>query len=164
MDEIWKPGNGEKSLGIAYDTLELKYPEVINSVKQGEVININLGDKLINGSGVPSIEITSLPQNKTERIKGRASHVYPTYQVALYLKVSERFYSKPFYTKNYADVRSDGTFSSLLFTGGNDENFSEVYCFLYDPQSYQAPITAGNAKLPDELFINSVAWDKTPRD
>jgi exo-beta-1,3-glucanase (GH17 family) len=77
------------------------------------------------------------------------------YRVAVYIYVSG-WWTKPFWNNPLTIIKSDGTWTCDITTGGIDSQATQIAAFLV-PFGYQPPSLSGRATLPAELDDNSVA-------
>ncbi len=108
----------------------------------------------------PKLRITYVPpMDKSGKLEGYALNVDPDdYRVAVYIYVPDAkgWWTKPFFSQPYTDIESDGHWSTVIFTGGIDDQATKVAAYLV-PRDYAPPTAAGLSSLPLELISESVA-------
>lgn len=113
---------------------------------------------LLSGPGKPTIQLSNVPaRGSFTDLFGRVQHVSPCQcQVAVYIRVNNLWYTKPFNNAPLTSLALDGTWRADITTGGVDERASDIAAFLV-PISYLPPIMYGSLSLPDELQSRSLA-------
>lgn len=109
------------------------------------------------GPGNPAIEFTYVPPyGSFNDLRGQVSHVKPSdYKVAVLIYVLG-YWNKPTFANPLTAIRSDGTWTCDITTGGHDENATRIVAFLVR-NGYSPPLLQGDSTLPPELDQNSVA-------
>jgi hypothetical protein len=80
-----------------------------------------------------------------------ALHVRPSdYKVAVYIRVGGGWWTKPTFASPLVEIRSDGSWTCDITTGGADETATEVAAFLVT-NDYQPPAASGAATLPIQV-------------
>lgn len=112
----------------------------------------------------PIIELTRVPPYKSfEDLQGRVAYVEPAdYKVAVYIYVSG-WWTKPYWAWPLTTIRSDGTWTCDITTGGTDQLATKIAAFLV-PNGYNPPLMSGGQTLPPELFENAVAYVMVDRE
>lgn len=118
----------------------------------------------VGGSGDPSIEFTFVPRLSTfQNLRGRVSHVEPcNYAVAVYIFAGGGWYNKPTWEAARTVIRSDGSWTADITTGGVDETASKIAAFLV-PADYGPPLLSGPPSLPVSLLETAVAHTAVER-
>ena len=113
---------------------------------------------------VPTITFTSVPPfGSNENLFGRVDHVTPAdYKVAVYIYVSG-WWTKPTFASPLTTIQSDGTWTTDITTGGNDNQATKIAAFLVK-ERYTPPLMSGQATLPAELFDNAAAYVTEDRE
>lgn len=111
----------------------------------------------------PKITITHVPHyGVSGSASGTVKGVNPSnYKVAVYIYVSG-WWNKPYWNSPLTKIKSDGTWSCKINTGGNDIYATSVAAFLV-PAKYVPPKMAGEKSLPSKLYKNSVAYSIVKR-
>ena len=108
----------------------------------------------------PKIHITNLPaKDETGKLSGIVLNVDPdAYRVVVYIYVpgANGWWVKPQFNSPYTDIQDDGRWSTSIFTGGIDDQATDVAAFVI-PNDYPAPLAAGAISLPAELPKNAIA-------
>jgi hypothetical protein len=107
------------------------------------------------------MEITFLPPyGSFLDLQGKVSciGVTPgTHHVTVYIRVSGGWWTKPYFISPLTTIRSDGTWTADITTGGSDQLATEIAAFLV-PNGYTPPLMAGAAVLPQELYANAATY------
>lgn len=165
FDEPWK---GEGSWGPHWGvwTKDGILKPGMERVFNNETMPNNWGSEIIDGPGTPSIELTYIPPYGSWNpgdIKGQVRHIKPNdYRVAVYIKVSNGWWTKPYWNNPLMIIMPDGTWTCDITTGGIDSEATEIAAFLV-PFNYTPPLLGGSAALPSELYANSVAHVEVTR-
>jgi hypothetical protein len=83
--------------------------------------------------------------------------------VAVYIKVSGGWWTKPYFSTPITTINCDGTWTCVITTGGTDQLATDIAAFLI-PLTYSPPLAVGLASLAAELYTNSLAYVKKPRE
>ncbi|MGA7341194.1 MAG: hypothetical protein WBE72_03225 [Terracidiphilus sp.] len=115
------------------------------------------------GPGTASISFTSVPSlGSTNNLKGRVLHVAPAgYYVAVYIYV-DGWWTKPYFDSPQTSIDCDGTFSTDITTGGDDQEATAITAFLL-PEGYTPPLLSGEATLPESLYSAAAATASASR-
>lgn len=111
------------------------------------------------GPGEPNLVFTYVPPYGTwgDLLRGRVMHVRPSdYRVAVYIKVGNGWWTKPYWAWPLTKIMPDGRWSCNITTGGIDHRAREITAFLV-PAGYNPPLMRGGRNLPTELDQVSVA-------
>ena len=108
-------------------------------------------------AGSPGVEFTHIPPyGSTENLEGRVTNVnVNAYGVAVYVYVGG-WWSKPTFAQPLSTIRSDGTWTCDITTGGSDAYATQLAAYLV-PLTYAPPLAEGWPQLPDALASNAVA-------
>lgn len=119
---------------------------------------------VMNNFCVPTIEFTDVPPyGSFDNLQGQVYCVDPTdYKVAVYIFVSG-WWTKPYWTWPLTAIRSDGSWTCDIATGGTDQLATKIVAFLV-PNGYNPPLMSGGQRLPLELYANAVAYVETERE
>ncbi len=111
-----------------------------------------------------TIEFTYVPPyGSFDNLQGRVGCAIPAdYQVAVYIYVSG-WWTKPYWAQPLTPIRSDGTWTTDITTGGTDQLATRIAAFLV-PNGYNPPLMSGGQTLPTELFDNAVAYVMVDRE
>ena len=111
----------------------------------------------------PMITIKHVPSyGVSGSASGIVKGVNPSnYKVAVYIYVSG-WWNKPYWNSPLTKIKSDGTWSCKINTGGYDIDATRVAAFLV-PAKYIPPKMAGEKSLPSKLYTNSVAYSAVKR-
>jgi hypothetical protein len=104
-------------------------------------------------SGKPGILI-SLPNNakwpSNGIVSGKVTGINPTdYNVAVYIKVNDGWWTKPFFNAPLTRIAANGYWESAFITGGEDEHATDIRAYLV-PKGKSVPAASGGG-LPGEL-------------
>lgn len=164
LDESWKANHGEGPQGAHWGIWDKdgNLKQGMDAVFDGNTIPENWG--LPGGPGDPAIEFTYVPPHGSfENLTGRVRHVWPSdYKVALYIKVGNGWWTKPYFSNPLTDIRPDGGWRNDITTGGSDSQATKIAAFVV-PNGYSPPAMGGNSTLPSELSDNSVAQTEVTR-
>lgn len=115
---------------------------------------------LPGGAGTPAIFFTSVPAFGTfADLHGRVLHVDAAqFRVAVFIFVpgAGGWWTKPYFNQPLTAIRSDGTWTCDVTTGGIDERATAYAAFVV-PNGYPVPLVAGSAALPAALDTHAVA-------
>jgi hypothetical protein len=110
-------------------------------------------------TGTPAVVFVSVPPIDSHAdLMGRALNVKPDeYRIATFIYVSG-WWTKPFWDESLrlTSIKSDGTWTCPIVTGGSDEKATRIASFLV-PRGYMPPIASGQANIPAEVPLNAVA-------
>lgn len=124
--------------GSAQDDYKLRLPAVVKYACSG---NIEL----------PYIP----PYGSSDDLQGRVKVDDPTqYRIAVYIYVSG-WWNKPYWSQPLTSIRTDGTWTTDITTGGSDPLATKIAVFLVRV-GYQPPLLSGAPRLPDDLFLNAI--------
>lgn len=106
----------------------------------------------------PTIEFTYVPPYEGyQDLQGKVWCAKPAeHKVAVYIYVSG-WWTKPYFASPLTTIRSDGTWTCDISTGGSDPLATKIVAFLV-PNGYNPPLMAGGQTLPAELYENAVAY------
>jgi len=165
FDEPWK---SEHSWGphwgvwFSNGTLKPGMERVFNN----ETIPNNWGSEIIDGPGNPTIEFTYVPPYGNwsyGTVKGQVRHIKPVdYQVAVYIKVRNGWWTKPYYNNPSTIILPDGTWDCDITTGGIDHRATDIAAFLV-PFNYTPPLKSGGSTHPSELYDNATTYVEVTR-
>jgi hypothetical protein len=112
----------------------------------------------------PTIEFAYVPPyGSFENLQGRAMCVTPAdYKVAVYIYVSG-WWTKPYWAWPLTAIRTDGSWTCNITTGGTDQLATRIAAFLV-PNGYNPPLMSGGQTLPTELLNNAVAHVMVDRE
>ena len=103
------------------------------------------------------IELTSIPALGTSlHLEGIVHGDAERARIAVYIRVHERWWTKPYWDSPTTSLASDGSFSVDITTGGRDDEASDIAVFL-TAADYQPPVLRGEAELPAELIGKALA-------
>lgn len=131
----------------------------MQAVFDGETLADNWsGNAVVDGPGTPSIQFTLIPAYGSDaNLAGRVSHIKPSeHQVAVYIKVGNWWWVKPYAATPSTDIMPDGTWHCDITTGDGDANAAAIVAYLL-PLSFDAPVVLGAETLPAQLDANAVA-------
>lgn len=116
------------------------------------------------GGSEPLIIFTSVPpMGSNEYLYGRVEGVDPAkYVVAVYIRVSGGWWTKPYFADPTTPIASDGTWSCPYATGGNDTSATALRAYLI-PIGFNPPAMQGGTNLPAELTQNAEAMVEATR-
>ena len=105
--------------------------------------------------GPPGIEFTYVPPiGSFEDLRGRITGGYnpENLAVAVYIKVGEGWWTKPYWDSPLTYPNSDGTWVCDITTGGHDETATEILAFLVW-RTTEVPLAAGSTRpeIPEAL-------------
>ncbi len=91
---------------------------------------------------------------ETTNLTGRCYGLNPAdYKVAVYIKVGNGWWIKPYFNTPTTPIGLDGKWSCDITTGGNDTSATQIAVFLI-PSTF-TPIGAGGGALPQETINNA---------
>ncbi len=107
-----------------------------------------------SGADSASLQFTSVPAyGSTNPLVGKVANVSTNaYHVALYIKVGAGWWTKPTFASPLTSIKSDGTFSANITTGGSDASATEIAAYLV-PAGYGVPLMSGGNSLPSILDV-----------
>jgi hypothetical protein len=113
---------------------------------------------VMNNGCPPVIEFTHVPPyGSFDDLQGRTACVAPAnYRVAVYIFVAG-WYNKPHWSAPLTPIRSDGTWTCDITTGGTDQLATRIAAFLV-PAGYNPPRADNSPELFDELYANTAAY------
>lgn len=111
----------------------------------------------IDGEGTPEITFTHVPPiNTSESLSGTVTHVSPSdYQIAIFIN-PYGWWTKPYWDYPGTHINLDGTWTSLIVTGGVDARASQIAVYLL-PVDFVIPALGGSGSLPSSLDQYAVA-------
>ena len=129
-------GAGTTNITASSETITSTAPSVITAVN-------------------PSISITSVPKmakngNATGSITGILAANYSKYAVAVFIKVAGGWWNKPTFAAPLTTIKSNGTWTADVTTGGNDTSATEFRAYLV-PSSFSVPLLSGTTIFPTTL-------------
>jgi hypothetical protein len=105
-----------------------------------------------------SIAFTSVPPvGGYNLLKGKVKAADPSkFKVVVYIYVTGWWGPKPQWDNPYSEIKSDGTWSTNIVTGGSDTQATKIIAFLV-PADYKPPNMKGEQQLPSDLgqFISA---------
>jgi hypothetical protein len=106
----------------------------------------------------PAIRITKIPAyGSFEDLQGIVTGVDPAqYQVAVYVKVRGRWWTKPTWAHPTTPIYPGGTWFCDVTTGGIDQ-FASAYAAFLIPKGFKPPLRHGEGGLPDNFKKAPVA-------
>jgi hypothetical protein len=106
----------------------------------------------------PCIAFTKVPaKGSSQNVQGRVYHLDTTpYAVAVYIRVANGWWTKPYWDYPLTPLRPDGTWTCDITTGGEDETANAIAAFVV-PATAMPPSMAGGQQLPMALFQMAVA-------
>jgi len=114
---------------------------------------------------MPGLVFTHVPAYGVwgEPLKERVECLDPgTHRVAVYIWVGG-WWTKPTFANPTVPIAADGTWSSAITTGGDDELATRIAAFAI-PTTYTPPLLGGSATLPQELYDAAAAHALVTRD
>ena len=154
FDELWKQAEGTVGMHWGVWDKDGLLKSGMEPTLAGETMADNWsGGSIPGGPGTPQILFTSVPPyGSFADLHGQVWHVAPAdYRVAVYIKVSGGWWTKPTFTSPLTTIFTDGTWITDITTGGSDQNATEIAAFLVE-STYVPPQMSGGATLPAELF------------
>jgi hypothetical protein len=144
------PAKGSAFAGWSGDSLDSR-SSVIMRGKKPEMANI---------AGVPTIQLGPIPHYgaPNEVITGTVANVTPSdYQIAVLALLSgQGWFSKPYCTSTTNGLHSDGSFSTLLTTGGVDQVATRI-ALLVVPTSLALNCYTSASSIPPQLIQHAIA-------
>ena len=100
---------------------------------------------------MPELSFTSVPPyGSFDPLKGQVKCINPAnYKIAVYIFASG-WWNKPTWAEPLTTIKTDGTWSADITTGGNDENATSIAAFVV-PADYQPDLLSGEPSFPPEL-------------
>ncbi len=83
-------------------------------------------------------------------------------RIAVYIRVSGGWWTKPYWDSPVTPVSADGSFSVSIATGGHDEQATEIAAFVI-PADYYPPGVRGEPEIPAELLERALAQANVTR-
>jgi len=150
--------SGKSDEPIAIPADKVTFVEIILYPTPGSVEVI-----VIIHEGPPGIEFTYVPPiGSFEDLRGRITGGYnpENLAVAVYIKVGEGWWTKPYWDSPLTYPNRDGTWVCDITTGGIDETATEILAFLVW-RTTTVPLAAGSSRpeIPDAL-----AWVSQVRE
>lgn len=108
----------------------------------------------------PGISVTEpIPACGTnENLDGEVNHAQPeAYKVAVYINVRGWWWTKPYRDTPLTSIRSDGTWTTDITTGGEDPLADQIAAFLV-PDGYYPPVVSREQVLPQDLYDSAVDY------
>jgi len=107
----------------------------------------------------PCIEFTYVPPiGSFENLKGKVCNVIPKdCKVAVYIKVTGRWWNKPSWETPSTTIKEDNTWSCDITTGGIDEEATLIKAFLI-LRNYEPPLRHGQLSLPQIDSVSEVEF------
>jgi len=85
------------------------------------------------------------------------------YRVAVYIRVAGGWWTKPTFANPTVAIKSDGTWTVDVTTGGSDTKASEIVAFVV-PAGYAPPSAAGSSRLPSiDAAVAFAQVDRIPK-
>lgn len=133
----------------------------LQSVLYGATATDTWSAAIPGGSGLPSLEFTSVPALGSKvALVGRAQHILPSqYRVVVYIKVNNGWWIKPYEAAPLTTIASDGLWSCAVVTDqrpDGDALASTISAFLV-PAGFNPPIILGGPSIPGIVVSNAVA-------
>ncbi len=115
-------------------------------------------------TGEPAIAFTAVPLVGADSpLEGRVSGVVSnSVAVAVYIKVGNGWWTKPYWAEPLTAVAVDGTFACDVVTGGNDGDATEFAVFLV-PAGADVPLAGGEPDVPGDILRVAIAESRTTR-
>ena len=131
----------------------------------GAVVLVMWLPVVMNNWCPPTIEFTYVPPyGSFENLQGQVRCVEPAeYKVAVYIFVVSGWWTKPYWASPLTTIRSGGSWTCDIATGGYDELATKIIAFLV-PNGYGPPLMSGGQTLPSELYENAVAYVEVERE
>ncbi|GIW05840.1 MAG: hypothetical protein KatS3mg060_0645 [Dehalococcoidia bacterium] len=109
-------------------------------------------------SAAPAIFLSQIPPlGSSILLQGRVLNVDPaTVRVAVALRVSGTFWSKPSAAAPLTTPNPDGTFSTTVVTGGNDQNADLILVWIF-PASFNPPALVDAPNVPPSYDLTAIA-------
>lgn len=107
--------------------------------------------------GTPVIEAVRIPDYGTyDNFIGKIKYAsISDYRIATYIKVSGRWWVKPYANKKLTNIAFDGSFEVDVTTGGFDRLATEIALFLV-PKAFDPPTHLGSQSLSQALYDNAI--------
>ena len=159
FDEDWKSDH-EGSVGDkwgCWDRWKNLKPEM-KAVFAGETVpdNWSIGSPPGDPENAEILFTYVPPYGSYADLRGAVRNVNPAdYAVAVYIQVSGRYWTKPYWTRPTTTIQADGSWVCDITTGGIDQKATLIVAYLI-PKSYDPPLMRGTSKLPVELDENAV--------
>jgi hypothetical protein len=106
----------------------------------------------------PTIQFDHVPRfGSTDLLSGHVTSVRPDdYVVLVAIRVRGGWWTKPTWADPQTHLTSESTFTCNVFTGGVDEQATEIAAFVV-PRGYYPPRLAGTATIPRGMLRRAVA-------
>ncbi|MFZ5895025.1 MAG: glycosyl hydrolase family 17 protein [Myxococcota bacterium] len=116
------------------------------------------------GAGIPALSFDFVPPvGSTADLVGTACHIEPgKVRVAVYIRVSGKWWSKPYASSPSVSVNVEGGWTADVTTGGSDTSATEIAAFML-PADAAVPTALGEASLPPSLEMTALASQKVLR-
>lgn len=130
--------------------------------KPGALENTEIVDK---ATGSPSLTFTSVPNYGSNRnLHGKTNVSKPSeYGVAVYIGVSNRWWTKPTWENPVTKIRRDKSWVCDITTGGIDERANRIVAYLI-PLGFDPPLAYGHLKIPASISNAAIANAEAIRD
>ncbi|MCP4409900.1 MAG: tandem-95 repeat protein [Gammaproteobacteria bacterium] len=112
----------------------------------------------------PAISLIDVPPyGSFNNLQGQADCINDpaNYRVTVYIYVAG-WWTKPYLNAPLTVIQPDGTWTTDITTGGNDEEATKIAAFLL-PVGYTPPLMNGGAPLPADLFTNAADYTHVER-
>ncbi len=112
----------------------------------------------------PTLFLTYVPRyGSFDDLWGGVDCVQPAdYKVAVFIFVNGGWWTKPTFAESLTPIRPDGTWTTDITTGGQDQNATRIAAFLV-PNGYTPPPVMGAADLPIVLYQSAAALVEVER-
>ena len=120
---------------------------------------------LFAGQIVPLISFVEVPQyGSFTDLKGKVLNADPDkFAVAVYIKVNNVWWTKPYWDKPITIIAKDGTWECDITTGGFDETATMIAAYLV-PIGFEPALASGDLQLSEELEKQALAKTIIKRD
>lgn len=107
---------------------------------------------VVDGTGAPSIVFTSVPTlGSSDLLHGQVTHVASSgYSVVVFIKVNGGWWVKPYDDAPLTTISCDGSWSTDIVTGGEDQNATQINAYLV-PANFPPPLLGGEAAIPTSM-------------
>lgn len=169
FDEDWKARRSgyahDSCWGLWNDDLTLKdsMEVLVPRDRLGMVRSVD--SSWCGGSGFPSVHLSQVPSyGGFSDLEGYVRHVDPAaYVVAVYIKCSELWYTKPYYGQTTTPIGTNCTFRCDVSTGGVDQLATRYTVFLLEA-GVSPEIASGCQEIPEAMWEKAVAWTEYERE